>query len=108
MIAKCSIVHRSRHGKTIRVCIAVEDGRILYATFTGDFFGEPAEALQRLGDELKGLSIANVDEAAEKIDEFFKEGVFWVAGASPDDFKQALVKSIEALRRSRDRHPHPL
>jgi len=96
MTARKCVVYRSKRGKTIRVCITVRDGKITHATFTGDFFGEPAEAFQKLGSELTGLSIADVDAIMKKLDEFFENNVTWIAGASPEDFKQALAKSIES------------
>ena len=93
---KC-VVYRSERGKTIRLCITISDGKIAYATFTGDFFGEPAEEFQRLGELLVGLRVDDVDEMMRRIDSFFEKSVTWLAGASPEDFKQALRKILESL-----------
>jgi len=75
----------------------VSNGKIIHATFTGDFFGEPAEELQKLGELLVGLNVEDRDELMRKIDEFFKKEVTWLAGASPEDFKQALQKFLRSL-----------
>ena len=90
-----SIVYRSERGKTIRLCMTIRGNEIAHATFTGDFFGEPAEELSKLGEILIGLNAGDVNELFKRIDEFFNERIEWIAGASPDDFKQALVKLLE-------------
>lgn len=88
-------IQRSVHGKTVRVCVTVSEGRIVNAVFTGDFFGEPIEAFQELSKALAGLKITEAEKMEGIIDEFFKEKVTWLAGASPEDFKLALLKAIE-------------
>ena len=93
---KCA-VYRSKRGKTLRVCISVSNDKIAHITFTGDFFGEPAESFQKLGEELVGLSFRHVDEIIRRIDKFFEEEATWLAGASSEDFKQALQKVLEML-----------
>jgi len=93
---KC-IVYRSEKGKTIRLCVTIADKKIAYATFTGDFFGEPADEFQKLGELLVGLEIDNVDEMMRRIDDFFEKRATWLAGASPEDFKQALRRVLESL-----------
>ena len=92
-----SIVYRSERGKTVRLCITIRDDRIMHATFTGDFFGEPAEELNRIGESLVGLSIKERDKLLKKLDTFLRERVEWIEGASPEDFKQALIRILENL-----------
>ena len=92
-----SIVYRSERGKTVRLCITIRDDRIMHATFTGDFFGEPAEEFNRIGESLVGLSIKERDKLLNKLDTFLKERVEWIEGASPEDFKQALIRILENL-----------
>lgn len=91
-------VQRSIYGKTVRVCVIISDDRIVNTIFTGDFFGEPVEAFQRLSEILAGLKIVEIEEIEKRIDKFFEEEVSWLAGASPEDFKQALVKAIKGAR----------
>ncbi|MCX8188030.1 MAG: hypothetical protein N3F65_05440 [Nitrososphaeria archaeon] len=88
-------IQRSIHGKTVRVCVTISEGRIVNAVFTGDFFGEPVEAFQELSRVLAGLKITENEKIDEVIDKFFEEKVTWLAGASPEDFKLALIKAIE-------------
>jgi hypothetical protein len=90
-----SIVYRSEKGKTIRLCITIYGDKIAQATFTGDFFGEPAEELSRIGEAIVGLSVSERDELLGRIDAFLRERVEWIEGASPEDFKQALIKILE-------------
>ncbi len=92
-----SVVYRSERGKTVRLCIAIRGDMIMHATFTGDFFGEPAEELNRIGESLVGLSIKERDNLLNKLDNFLRERVEWIEGASPEDFKQALIRIIENL-----------
>jgi len=92
-----SIVYRSERGKTVRLCITIRDDMIMHATFTGDFFGEPAEELNRIGESLVGLSIKERDKLLNKLDDFLRERVEWIEGASPKDFKQALIRILENL-----------
>ncbi|MEM1711400.1 MAG: hypothetical protein QXU12_03265 [Nitrososphaerota archaeon] len=92
-----SIVYRSERGKTIRLCMTIRGNEITHVTFTGDFFGEPAEELSKLGEILIGLNAGDVNELFRRIDEFFNERIEWIAGASPNDFKQALVKLLESF-----------
>lgn len=91
-----SIVYRSEKGKTIRLCMTLRGDKIAHATFTGDFFGEPVEELSKLGEVLVGLNAGDMNELFRRIDEFFKERIAWIAGASPDDFKQAVVRLLES------------
>lgn len=91
-----SLVYRSEKGKTIRLCITVSGDRIDHATFTGDFFAEPAEELQKLGELLAGLRVDDLDQIMRRVDEFFEERVSWLAGASPEDFKRALRMALES------------
>ena len=95
MTARRHAVYRSKHGKTIRVCVTLSGEKIVGVTFTGDFFGEPAESFSYLGNELIGLTINDKEEIIKRIEEFFKKNVVWLAGASPEDFKTALMKSLE-------------
>ena len=90
-----SIVYRSERGKTVRLCITIRDSKIIHATFTGDFFGEPAEELNRIGEPLIGLSIEERDKLLNKLDNFLRERVEWIEGVSPEDFKQALIRILE-------------
>ncbi|MCC6023091.1 MAG: hypothetical protein LZ166_00570 [Thaumarchaeota archaeon] len=92
-----SIVYRSERGKTVRLCISVRGDRIMHATFTGDFFGEPAEELNKIGESIVGLSIKERDKLLSRLDAFLRERVEWIEGVSPEDFKQALVKILENL-----------
>lgn len=87
-------IQRSTHGKTVRACVTISDGKIVAAVFTGDFFGEPVEAFQKLNKLLSGLDVTRIEELEERIDKFFREEVAWIAGASPEDFKLALLKAI--------------
>lgn len=96
--AKKSIIYRSERGKTIRLCITLHGNKIAHATFTGDFFGEPTEELSKLGKILVGLNVNDVNELFRRIDEFFRNKITWIAGVSPDDFKQALVRLSESSR----------
>jgi len=91
------VIYRSEKGKTIRLCITTSDGKIVHATFTGDFFGEPAEKFQKLGELLIGLDIKDTSRMMDRIDEFFEKEAIWLAGASPEDFKQALRKALKSL-----------
>ena len=92
-----SIVYRSERGKTVRLCITIRGDIIMHATFTGDFFGEPAEELNRIGESLVGLTIKERDELLSRLDTFLRERVEWIEGASLEDFKQALIRILENL-----------
>ncbi len=88
-------VYRSERGKTIRVCLMITNGKLSNVIFTGDFFGEPAEEFQKIGESLTGLNVSDENEIMRKIDEFFKKKDIWVAGVAPEDFKQALKKALK-------------
>ncbi|MHC1564211.1 MAG: lipoate protein ligase C-terminal domain-containing protein [Candidatus Hecatellaceae archaeon] len=91
-------VQRSAEGKTVRVCVSVSNGKIANVVFTGDFFAEPSEALQRLGESLQGLPLQDLAEAERRIREFFRSEGLWLMGATPEDFKKALVKAVLHLK----------
>lgn len=49
-------------GKLVAVDIEAEDGRITFATVSGDFFLEPDEALEDIGGAIVGLSSTSTSE----------------------------------------------
>jgi len=87
-------VQRSAEGKTVRVCVTVSNGKIANVVFTGDFFAEPSETLQRLGEALKGLKISHLQVVGKIIEDFFERESLWMMGATPEDFKEAIVKAL--------------
>lgn len=92
-------IQRSILGKTVRVCVTISDDEIVSAVFTGDFFGEPVKAFEKLNEVLRGLKTTEIEEIKQRIDRFFEEEITWLAGAAPDDFKLALLKAIHSADR---------
>jgi len=88
-------VYRVPNGKTIRVCVEYQDDKLKTVVFTGDFFIEPGEAVDELGEYLSGVKTSS-DEITRKVEEFFRKKDIWLYGAKPIDFAKALIKTLKS------------
>jgi len=92
MVKLYHAVHRSQNGKTLRVCLSVEEGKIVQAVFTGDFFAEPSESLIRLGEALKGVNLRRED-LEKAVSSFLRRERVWLLGVEPKDFVEVILKA---------------
>ena len=80
-------------GKLVRVCALVEGDRVAAVTFTGDFFLEPPELLEELGQAVSG---ATRDKAADRIQDWFaRQTRIMLIGAVPEDFAAVVAKAVD-------------
>ncbi|MBN2491564.1 MAG: biotin--protein ligase [Planctomycetes bacterium] len=82
------------HGKLVRACVVVEGERAAAVTFTGDFFLEPPELLEELGQAMCGATAVDAPERAREF--LARQSHALLVGAVPEDFGRVVV---EALRR---------
>jgi len=84
-------------GKMVRACVEVEGGVIKRVAFTGDFFMEPGEIIDELGEALTGVKACD-EEVRKAVTEFFagREVLLW--GVSPEDFAKAVSLALQKLR----------
>ncbi len=59
------IRRRSRRGKTFKVSLEIKEGRVVNFILSGDFFAYPAESLDKIGEEVRGLQISELLEVVE-------------------------------------------
>ena len=93
MLRHLDVAAKSKgHGKLVRACVAVEAGRAVAVTFTGDFFLEPPELLDELSQTLCG---ATAVDAAERVHAFFaRQSHMMLIGAEAEDFAHVVLKAL--------------
>jgi hypothetical protein len=79
----------------IRVRVAIADDAIGSIQISGDFFMYPEDALWDMERTLVG---AKKDRAAilSKVTEFYRNTGVLTPGVEPEDFTEAIVRSVEA------------
>jgi len=81
-----------RGGKLVRACVLVEGDRATSVTFTGDFFLEPPELLDELGQAVSGTTR---DQVAERVHAWFaRQTQLMLIGAVPEDFAAVVTKAL--------------
>lgn len=79
-------------GKLVRACVLVEGDRAAAVTFTGDFFLEPPELLDELGQAVSGTTR---DTAADRVNAWFaRQARLMLIGAVPEDFAAVVAKAL--------------
>jgi hypothetical protein len=79
-------------GKLLRCTITIQAGVIVDATFTGDFFMMPGEAIQQLEQRIVGCR-ADITSFGPAIQDFFTAEIE-LMGATSDDFVTVVAKAI--------------
>ncbi len=88
----CASDYKAR--KLIRVILLVDSGRIVEASFSGDFFTVPVTwSLSSLEERLKGVSLDRSTVSRVLAAEFSRSGVT-VLGATLDDFINAVLDAV--------------
>jgi hypothetical protein len=82
------------HGKLVRACVVVEGDRAAAVKFTGDFFLEPPELLDELGQAMGGATAADAPERAREF--FSRQSQVLLIGAAPEDFARVVMKAIRS------------
>ncbi len=80
-------------GKLIRARVEVEDGRVVFARFTGDFFITPEEDLEELEERLKGVE-ADPERVREAVVSFLKAKGTSILGGAPEDFAHVMAVAL--------------
>ncbi|MDH2412889.1 biotin/lipoate A/B protein ligase family protein [Nocardioides sp. CER19] len=80
-------------GKLVRVAARVEDGRLADVVFSGDFFLEPDEALERIRSSLEGISVdAPFDTLTARVAEATEGAV--LLGFEPRDVALTVLRAL--------------
>ena len=91
VMKKASVLKKIKGGKTVKIDVEIDDGKIHNIVISGDFFVYPQEALEELENKLKGCSLNKaksiLKEYAEKIT---------VLGFTLDDVAELLEKAFKA------------
>lgn len=80
-------------GKLVRACVLVEGGRAAAVTFTGDFFLEPPELLDELGQAVSGTTR---DKVVDRVHAWFaRQPQLMLIGAVPEDFAALVTRALD-------------
>jgi len=88
-----SAVRKVPGGKTVKVEVQVEGGRIKKVVISGDFFAYPPEAVEELERALEGV-IAKPEAVRRVVKNF--EGRLKIVGASLSDIADLLANLLKA------------
>jgi len=80
-------------GKMLKVVVRVENGKITYVRFHGDYFVYPEEAVEDMEREIYGK---NLEEAKEIIEKYLSSAD--MVGISVKDFCEALEEAYKKAR----------
>ena len=81
------------YGKLVRACVVVEGNHAASVNFTGDFFLEPPELLEELGQAMGG---ATREDAGDRASAFFaRQNQCMLIGATPEDFARIVMKALD-------------
>lgn len=83
-------VHKAPGG-LIRATVETEQGRIVSAGFSGDFFFYPSDSLARLEEALAGVSLGQVRAV---IEEYYSREDIESPGVTPEDLAVALGATV--------------
>lgn len=86
---------KCRAGKIVRACVDLEGEKIVNAVFTGDFFMDPDECIDRLGEALSNTPIKE-KEIRDRIENFFSKTSLRLYGAEPHDFYDVIINILKA------------
>lgn len=89
----CKAVWKAPKGKLVRVCLDVDAGVLHRVVFTGDFFWEPSDDVDQLGEVLEAVP-AESARIRETIHQFFADHPAELFGAAPEDFAEAVLQAL--------------
>ena len=91
VMRRTSVLKKIKGGKTVKLDVVIDDGKIRDIVISGDFFVYPQEALEELENKLKGCSL---NEAKSILKEY--AGRVTVLGFTLDDVAELLEKAFKA------------
>jgi len=93
----CKTVWKAPKGKLVRVCLDVEGGKLHRVVFTGDFFWEPSDDVDALGEALEAAP-AEPTEIRRRVAAFFSDHPARLFGATQEDFAEVVLQALSASR----------